>query len=396
MESSLWRRELSQVQSHEPLSLRKKLSYWLAFSLLFGVLVFCLEGILALAGLKPLAKYKYSEDFFHENQLGIVRFEQNHHSLDFYDPCMSEGTNIAFFGGSNLLWPNSHSTFPHFIEEAFKKDSALSTLNYSFVNAGAEGRDSWYLRHCYQQMDRTQLQWVIIYAGHNDVINLGLRTPKNFIFLRKNPWLIDVINFVQGKSRIYTGLSLVINSLFLKNITASQVEKADIAKNQQIIAQHFANNLRVVIEDSRNRGIKVLLVHQIGNLLESETVKRCSDKGIKWSYCPEISKARKKLDDGHFKEAYFDLSRAKDQDYLSSISSHNIKDVLLEFSEKNDFVYFFDFESYMIDTYAEEGLGCNFFGGDFECDNVHINIKGHKILADRILDIIKPKVLGSE
>ncbi len=387
---------MSHLQRYEPLSLRRKLSYWLVFVFLFGVLVFCLEGLLALAGLKPLAKYKYSEDFFHENQLGIVRFEQNHHSLDFYDPCMSEGTNVAFFGGSNLLWPNSHSTFPHFIEEAFKNDSALSSLNYSFVNAGAEGRDSWYLRHCYQQMDRSHLQWVIIYAGHNDVINLGLRTPKNFIFLRKNSWLIDVINFVQGKSRIYTGLSLVINSLFLKKITSSPVDKVDIAKSQQIIAQHLANNLRAVIEDSRRRGTKVLLVHQIGNLLESETVKRCGDEGFKWSYCPEISKARKMLDDGRFKEAYRDLSRAKDQDYLSSISSQNIRDVLFEFSEKNDFVYFFDFESYMIDAFAEEGLGCNFFGGDFECDNVHLNIRGHKILAGKILEIIKPKALGSD
>lgn len=280
-----------------------------------------------------------------------------------------EKRHLLFLGGSSVAGePHGYEdSFPKYVQKILKNQNS----NQYIINGGSSCKDSDYIKRSYDTVkDSPHLDYIIIYAGHNDVINLGLRDTPRAIFLKNNPIFRKMQIFLEDNSYLYSYIRLKIYDIFSQEkFNPSDRNLEDINENKKLLTKFYKNNIRYVIKEAKKRGQKVLLITQTSNLLDYNVDKL--DTPFDRSF-NALQVGRQLFGQKKFTQALKMLIEAKDHDPVPNRVISEINNATRALS-KEESVGLLDLEKITHDKYLKIGIGCNLFGDETYCDHLHPN-----------------------
>jgi lysophospholipase L1-like esterase len=291
-------------------------------------------------------------------------------------------------GGSSLVW-SVHPGETDLIQLMNRQDWAPKKKIF-FGNLGAACKDSSYMLSCYEKLKSERHKYVLLYEGHNDVINVGYANTKSRLWMRRHSVWIRISKFLQIHSRLFSWASekAYRADAIKKEIESLSPEKLKIL--QALIIRDYKHNYQMIINEAKEQKAKVILVTTISNLNDYMPGKGIQDfkpkKGSVGDLAYESFESGKKLfGEKKYDQALTQFIKAKDLDPQGSRSLLTMNQALRELARENSNVELVDLEKFFYEKFKTEGLGCNLFGTDNICDQMHPNLRAKQVMADQIV-----------
>jgi lysophospholipase L1-like esterase len=273
--------------------------------------------------------------------------------------------------------------------QLFNRHIWTSKKKISFGNVGSACKDSSYMLRCYEKLKSERHKYVLLYEGHNDVINIGYANTKSRLWMRRHAGWIRISKFLQTHSRLFSWASekAYRADSVKKEIESLSPEKLKIL--QALIIRDYKHNYQMIIDEAKEQKAKVILVTTISNLNDYRPGQGIQDfnpkKGSVGDLAYESFESGKKLfDEKKYDQALTHFIQAKDLDPQGSRSLYSMNQTLRELARENSNVELVDLEKYFFEKFKSEGLGCNLFGTNNICDQMHPNLRTKQIMADQI------------
>lgn len=303
------------------------------------------------------------------------------------------GTPMLFaYGGSSLVWSEPVED-PEFLD-MFAQKMNHSKKRIATFNLGASCKDSHFARVCYNATKEMRPQYILIYAGHNDVINLGFLNPQTMIFQKEHPWFLRSVQFLQTYSRFYAVLSkLALKTGVKKTIPDFRnVTREEFRRNQQAVIDFYLKNVEFIVTEAAKYGGTVLLATTINNLQYTPRVFPNFTGPLVDATRQTHAKGMAAFAAKDYELAFKLFIQAREEDPFGQRALTGMNEGLRRLAEKHENALLIDIEKKFYAKTMTEGVGCNYFGNDRYCDHTHPNMRAKRIIADILYDAILPLV----
>ena len=288
---------------------------------------------------------------------------------------------IASLGGSAVL---GHPMGP---DAAFSKhlDGLLNERfpgKFQVHNLGALSKDSFYLKYCADEIIRHgSLDYIIIYAGHNDFINLGSRYPDRIIFLKKHPALTRALLYVHKHSALLRWLTDTGHEKHF------QMNYESFQRTKQTIIRQFGANLDDIYQQAQKNKVTLIVSTLVSNIYERPPFDSVVGPEAV-SAAHHFQEAKALYAAGKFNSALAEFKLARDLDTRSWRAPSEFNQFIRDFARERPNILLLDFEKILENSNPQHFQGCNYFGDRNYCDHMHPNSLVHKLIADSLYKII--------
>lgn len=269
---------------------------------------------------------------------------------------------IITYGGSSV-----RGDYPIEPSEIFPVKLKKYFPEKDIINLGKGGKDSFSIKLCVEGSIATNPKYLVIYAGHNDYIDLDIREPKRNLPSKRFPIILDTSYFLMQHSKAY----LVLKKT-LAPPRAEELTEEKFTYNKALIADIFAENIQDSIDYANAVNATVILVTPVSNLIWTDNGKSIDLQG-------------KDIPD-----TLVFLRKIKDEDKTGIRAYSAILERMRRLYRENENVIFIDFESILDEDAIQNDvlIGCNYFGNDRYCDQLHPNEYTHTLIAASIYHAI--------
>lgn len=293
---------------------------------------------------------------------------------------MESRTKIFALGGSSVFsccgMENGSEAFPA------KLDHLLSDLKrYRVENYALSARDSFYHRDCVRLLSELgeRPKFWIYYAGHNDFINGRVGFPYIPNFFQNYPLAFRFVNGVLEHSHL---------AGFLRHISLPQLKPLDQAtfqKHKSVILGQYKKNLEATHQEIAAHGGQLILVTLVSNLETPPIIpfSPSTEQALNPTWLHQEGMRLKSERD--FSAALAKLKMARDQDTSAWRAPKEVNEFLREFAAAHpETVTLLDMEKELDAFFPKEGISCNFFGYEKNCDYLHPNKRLHGLIAEKL------------
>jgi len=258
-------------------------------------------------------------------------------------------------------------------------------------------KDSIFLRGCAGRLLEIFPDFLVIYSGHNDFSGHRVRYPRLSIWIARYGWPLVKLEEWLGRFRFWTLFARSEDEPLLPRFDSGISPEKSAAANQ-VILEHYTENLTAIIERASERGTQIVLVTVVSNLHEYPNPREQwglmllahakAETPGPWlrHYAEGIRSYRA----GRFEDSLRAFEMARDADPRSRAPGL-LNARIRELAQAHDHVHLVDFEPQLSRMSLEAGIGCNHFGTAEYCDGVHINPRTSRLIgkavAERVLEL---------
>jgi lysophospholipase L1-like esterase len=302
---------------------------------------------------------------------------------------------VVALGGSTVMgWPPGKTVpFPNQLQTLL---DAAYPGKYTIANRGLMCKDSIYVRQCAEAAIGAHPDVLIVYTGENSFSNWGFADPERAIFLEENAWLYELDKLL-SRTRVYSVIARKLERpVPIAAWVDAQLPDDRFDHSRQIILAKYRSDVSRVIEVAREQGTEVLLVTQASNLYEFPIRKEAWDaprvpakpgtRTARWG--EHFWKGVELFRAERFDDALAEFKQARDIN-PGGRSPSQLNDVVRELAAEADHVHLVDFERELERVGIREGIGCNFFGHDDNCDQFHTNTRTNHLIAQSLFRAIE-------
>lgn len=300
-----------------------------------------------------------------------------------------------------ILGDSTAAGYPDYRSNNFSSLLELSlnnkNQNYRVENYASSCKDSDFVRRCFEKSLKARPDMVVIYTGHNDYTN---RFHPHAIssLVQKVPWIFDLVTYLRFHSRSYALVAEFFKDKGRPNGSYEINSESEYQARHKEVAGHLIENFQIVSGLAKENKIKLAVIVPVSNLTEFEPPPRELNNVFFDSKRNQAMKligdARNKLKKGKIDLAFFDFIKARDNDPVPSrLTTEVYKQLKINFSDKDNLLLV-DFEKELETTFPDKHkFGCDLFGGHetAQCDQFHLNARGHQLLSDFLLKNIQQK-----
>ncbi len=303
-------------------------------------------------------------------------------------------TTIAVLGGSSVHgYPIG---VPSFVDRTQRELARRAPGVFRVVNLGLYCKDTLYVRACADGVAGTDLDLLVIYAGHNDFANWMGRFPRVTMFVERNAWVLDVRDWLAG-THSYSLLVSLLPQPGGSEHDYSFPPDAVFRSAFRTILDAYAENIGAVLDRAEEHGVPVLLVTLVSNLYDYPYVESDWDTGLAlsrnqghpdaWRAAFAAGVAAHRAE--RFAEALRSFQVARDALPLGRAPSV-VNEMLRRLAVERDGVSLLDFERILEADANGSPIGCSYFGdtqdGESWCDQFHPSQKTHELLTSALVD----------
>ncbi|MEA9357605.1 SGNH/GDSL hydrolase family protein [Bacteriovorax sp. PP10] len=301
-----------------------------------------------------------------------------------------------------VLGDSTAAGYPDYRSNNFSSllELSLNKTNQNFhrvENYASSCKDSDFVRRCFEKSLKARPDMVVIYTGHNDFTN---RFHPHAIssLVQKVPWIFDLVTYLRFHSRTYSLVAEFFNDKSRPNGSYGINSEIEYQARHKEVTGHLIENFQIVSGIAEENKIKLVMIVPVSNLTEFEPPPRELNNvffDTKRNQAMKlISDGRDNLKKGKTDLALFDFIKARDNDPVPSrLTTEAYKQLKTNFSDRDNLLLV-DFEKELETTFPDKHkFGCDLFGGHetAQCDQFHLNARGHQLLSDFLLKNIQQK-----
>ena len=372
----------------------------LCLAVLSPIVALALAEALAFAlGAAPLAD---DEDWQRQRQGRVCRTDWRHAEAFCGNEQLAQPGRklVVTLGGSSVHGYPRGATIPFAVHlQRLLDDRAPET--WRVVNRGLSCKDSIFVRECARATMALEPSLLVIYAGHNDFANWGEVDPAFQIWREELLWFYDLEDLL-AHTRVYSLLTRMIRrdepAEFPPRLPPA--ETAEAARG--VVLAKFDANMKEVLELAARHGTRVILVTVVSNLhdypvrrakWDSATSQWAHERGDLAAWAGHFERGVELYAAGRFEAALEAFARARDANPRGRAHTE-LNDRVRALASAYPHVRLVDFERQLHAEHAASGIGCNFFGDDFDgelasqsyCDQFHPNTGTQLMIAQAVLE----------
>jgi lysophospholipase L1-like esterase len=353
------------------------------------------EGALWLAGVAPLAgDARYVAAARHRSCQFAFRDAERRCRLP--EPSSQlPGRLVVVLGGSSVVgYQAPGAAFPGVLQRLL---DAAHPGEYRVVNLGRLCKDSIYVRDCAARVLTARPDVLVVYAGHNDYANWGLRQPARKIFLEENAWIYE-IEEAASRTRLFSMLAGLVGDRRAGLAAAPPpIADEDLERAEQIVLDEFTGNVTGIAALARQHGAALLVVTVVSNLHEYPyasgdwdrvPIPHASAGARQRRWHEAFSRGIEAFRAGRHAAALEAFAGARDLS-TDGRAHGRLNERIRALGRGPHRVRVVDFERRLHALGAAEGIGCNFFGGEGWCDQFHPNARTHALIARAVFEEIE-------
>ena len=306
--------------------------------------------------------------------------------------------------------------FPFYSNHSFSKilEAALSESGkfkkVEVINLGFSAMSSYYVADVSKKLLKYKPDFVVIYSGHNEYYGTisattggGHLTKKIYLALKELRFF-QLIFEILGRSQW--------KGIYSRTMMAEQFNNRVLPFNEKLdnyVAKCYIKNIDEVIKEFTSKGIHVIWVEPVCNLIDMPPFKGKNDNKLSNYIVPyynaiilkkkgDVEKIEKELkglsgvsENANFiylnalKDYYFGHNakldgfiEAKDKDLVPFRVRTPIVEAIKNYmnSHKNQYLHYIPLQSRIEKNFGSGGFGNNIF-----IDHLHFNFKGHILMA---------------
>jgi tetratricopeptide (TPR) repeat protein len=311
------------------------------------------------------------------------------------------GYRIFMLGGSTAVgWPYNNNMAPSRLLERRLRD-AFPDRFIEVINLGMTAVNTYTLLDFIDELTEQQPDAVLIYSGHNEYYGaLGVGSNES---LGRQRWLVQAYLKLQH----FRITQLLRDTITLIQSVGQQTDSGGKKKSttlmQRVVKEaipydsplywrgirQYEANLREILEELNNAGVKVVLSELVSNLAgQSPLVSETKHNGVS---AGELYLAAKQHEqNGQFDEAREKYFLAKEYDGLRFRAPEEINDVVHSLGDE------FSVPVVTMKKYFEKASPNGIIGSNLMMEHLHPNGDGYFLMSEAFFDAIRQNKLISE
>jgi lysophospholipase L1-like esterase len=300
--------------------------------------------------------------------------------------------NVFVFGGSSVQgYPVGETTpFSEYMQAMLER---RHPGQYRVHNQGVACRDSIFMRKCASSLGGRASDIFVIYAGHNDMMNFMVESPRLRIFFEEYPQVF-ALESALAKTRLFSFVYRAVRGKPKPKVASfTRLQDPQYERSKAIALDTFESNVRRVIEQAAERSIDVVLVTVVSNVAEYPARRDEWQQLLNrerpfpaWMqpWREHFGRGVALFEEGRFDAALVEFKAARDQGMAGRAPSA-LNQRLRDLADESPHVHLVDFERRLDRVGVSEGLGCSFFGTESWCDQFHPNPRTQRMIAKDVV-----------